>query len=1116
VDVAGWLKRLGFSQYDATFRDNAIDGDVLPSLTSEDLKDLGVTIVGHRRKLLDAIAALSATGTAREPSPDSPIVQPPSSGAPTRESSYAAAERRPVTVLFCDLVGSTALAARLDAEDWRDLVSPYLDAASEAVVGYGGHVLKRLGDGLMAIFGYPRAQENDVERAARAALAILSALDALNAKYEGRGLPKLAVRVGLDVGPVVVDATGEVFGEAPNVAARVQGAADPGTTLVTAAVQRQIAGLFIAEDRGAHTLKGVPVPVILYRLVRASGGGRRLRARSLTPFVGRKEDLAVPLRRFEQAKGGAGQFVQIIGEPGIGKSRLVEEFRARLGATPHTWVEWATSQLLRNTPLHPLAEWGRVRFGGLDAPAEKRLAELEFALRELKLDAAEIAPVLASLLDIPLPETRAPKCSPDELRRRQLAAVATWILAAARAQPVILTFEDLQWADPTTLDLMKTLAERGATAPLLIVATARPEFHAPWTTRSHHSLISLAPLDRAEIRAMIGSIAERHALASDAVDGVTDRTAGVPLFVEEVTRLLLEGGAQTIPPTLQQSLAARLDRLGSAREVAQIGAVLGREFSYALLSAVATAAEIGYGNAALQTALDRLTEADLLFVEGVAPEATYRFKHALIQDAAYDSLLKSRRQALHRRAAEALLTAPDPQPELVAHHFSEAGETEPAIEWWGKAGDAALGRSAFQEAIARLGKAIQMADNTSAIPQKSNRARTTDAGDRSRIRGEYARALMWGRGIGAEETKAALERTGHELVAETAGRNDGVAILARWAKFFMLGQFELAQNDAESVLRAIECEGRPKDAALAHVYFGSTSLCRGDLRLAREHLDKVLPDASSGFDATSNLLRVYGADAVTRGAAYRSSAAWHLGEFALARALANVAAETAPIAGGPAPVVVAAVIIDLDIMKRDAGATLSAADRLIASAVRFGTPFFEGFGKIFKSWALGRLQDPAQFALELRRGLDSYIETGSRMRLGYFHGLLAELESLAGNTTTALQELDEALAISVKTGEHLTDPFLHRLRGDALLKHGRFNPSAPEEAYRAAIAVATRQSARSEALLASLSLAKLCQSTGRPVEARAVLTLALEGFAPSADMPEIAEAHATLASLGSN
>ena len=418
--------------------------------------------------------------------------------------------------------------------------------------------------------------------------------------------------------------------------------------------------MFVAEDRGAYELKGMSEPVTLYRIVRASGGGRRSGARALTSFVGREEDIGTLLRRWDRVRAGEGQFVLIVGEPGLGKSRLIEEFHTRLGETPHTWTECSSSQLLQNTPLHPLAEWGRLRFGE-DLPAEQRLADLENTLRLVGLDVGEYAPLIAPLVDIPLPKERAAKFAPEELRRRQLAAVTAWFLAGARTQPVVLAFEDLHWADPTSLDLIQSLAERGAQAPLLVVATTRPEFRAPWGMRSHHAVVALAPLDRTEVRRMVGDIAAQHALPQEVVERVSERTGGVPLFVEEVTRLLVERGdtgSQGVPPTLQQSLAARLDRLGEAREVAQIGAVLGRDFAYELLRDVA-----GLDESALRPALERLTKVDLLFVEGAPPQANYRFKHALIQDAAYDSLLKSRRQALHRRAAELLreiLTARTP------------------------------------------------------------------------------------------------------------------------------------------------------------------------------------------------------------------------------------------------------------------------------------------------------------------------------------------------------------------------------------------------------------------------------------------------------------------------
>ena len=586
MDVGVWLRSLGLGQYEATFRDNEIDGAVLPRLTVDDLKELGVAVVGHRRKIMSAIEELNADSVARADAMKPPQAHAPPSFGP----SSGRAERRPITVMFCDLVGSTSLAAKLDAEDWRNLVNTYLDEASAAVTGLGGHVLKKLGDGLMALFGYPHAQENDAERAVRAALAIQRALVEINARNASKGAPELAARIGLDSGQVVVDATGEVFGDAPNIAARVQGAAEPGSILVTATVQRQTAGLFVAEDRGQHELKGMSTPMTLYRVVRASGGGRRGGARALTPLVGREEELDLLARRWDRSRKGEGQLALIVGEPGLGKSRLMAEFHGRLGETPHTWVEWSSSQLLQNTPLHPIAEWGRHRFGA-DLPAEQRLADLENTLGLIGLDPTEYAPLLAPLVDVLLPEDRVAKLAPEELRRRQLAAMTAWILASARTQAVVLAFEDLHWADPTSLDLMRGLAERGAQAPLLIIATTRPEFRPPWSVRSHHSAISLSPLDRMQIAKMVAELAAHHALPRDIVQGVSERTGGVPLFIEEVTRLLLErgeqGGAQAIPPTLQQSLAARLDRLGSARETAQIGAVLGRGFAYALLQCVA-------------------------------------------------------------------------------------------------------------------------------------------------------------------------------------------------------------------------------------------------------------------------------------------------------------------------------------------------------------------------------------------------------------------------------------------------------------------------------------------------------------------------------------------------
>jgi class 3 adenylate cyclase len=699
MDLGGWLRSLGLGQYEAAFRENAIDETVLHDLTEDHLRELGFPL-GARLKLLKAIAALDAGPASGDRPLDKVTAQDAAApslatAAPVTE---ATGERRYLTVMFCDLVGSTGISAQLDAEEWRDLVGAYLDATSAAVTEMGGHVAKKLGDGLLALFGYPVAHENDAERAARAALAIQRALAELNRKNAGTSRPELAARIGLDIGPAVLDASGEIYGDVANIAARVQALAEPGAVLVTARVQRQVAGLFVVEERGTHALKGVPEPMALYRLIRASGGGRRAGQRQLTPLVGRDDEISMLMRRWERARAGDGQFVLIVGEPGLGKSRLIEEFHALLADRPHTWVEWSCSQLLQNTPLHPIAEWGRQRFGGADVPAEWRLADLESSLQQVKLDPVENAPLLAPLVDIPLPPERVVQgLAPEEFRRRQLAALNNWMVAGARVQPVVLAFEDLHWADPTTIDVLKGIAERGALAPLFVLATTRPEFKPPWGSRSHQGTISLVPLDRPQVRHMVGEIAARHVLPQDVIEGVTERTGGVPLFVEEVTRLLLErgevgGGIQAIPPTLQQSLTARLDRLGPAREVAQIGSVIGRGFSYPLLRAIARMEE-----AALQAVLERLAEADILLVQGLPPESDYRFKHALIQDAAYENLLKSRRAVLHRIVAETLrdnfTAVAATEPEVLAHHFTQAGLDDAAIEWWGKAGDQALRRS---------------------------------------------------------------------------------------------------------------------------------------------------------------------------------------------------------------------------------------------------------------------------------------------------------------------------------------------------------------------------------------------------------------------------------------
>ena len=504
------------------------------------------------------------------------------------------------------------------------------------------------------------------------------------------------------------------------------------------------------------------------------------------------------------------------------------------------------------------------------------------------LDPAEHAPLVAPLVDIPLP--------PEELRRRQLAALIAWVLAGARSQTVAIAFEDLHWADPTSLDLMKSLAERGAQAPLLILATTRPEFRAPWSLRSHHSVVSLTPLARADVAEMVGRLSARHALSSEVVDGVSERTGGVPLFVEEVARLLLErgeaSGLQAIPPTLQQSLAARLDRLGPAREVSQIGAVLGRDFSYALLSAVASVDDRGYSDPALQSALDKLVDADLLFVEGAGAQTSYRFKHALIQDAAYDSLLKSRRQTLHRRAAEILRDESErapAEPELIARHFTEAGLDNLAIEWWGKAGDQALRRSAFQEAIAHLGKAIEMADKGGVGTSVREAGATALVGQRLQLQTTYSKALMLSQGFASEEAKAAFARARElaKAVDNAAERFD--AYFGQWVGSMLRGELRSARETAETFLREAEKEERTTGAVAAHYSLGTACFFQGGLAEARAHFEQALRIFDPERDREAKFR--FGRDIGTAATGYLGFTIRLLGEVGLAHGLKRRASD---------------------------------------------------------------------------------------------------------------------------------------------------------------------------------------------------------------------------------
>src|SRR5207245_4657095 len=644
--------------------------------------------------------------------------------------SAAEGERRQLTVFFCDLVGSTELSARLDPEDFRDVVRAYQRSAEEVVGRFGGHVGKYLGDGLLVYFGWPTAHEDDAESAVRAGLALLGAISTLNERL-APGV-RLAVRVGMHTGPVVIGE--DVFGETLNVAARVQQLAAPDTLAITADTHRLVAGLFVVEECGARTLRGVPEPVALYRVVQPSGVRSRFHARvtrGLTPFVGREHERLLLSERWQRARESEGQVVLITGEPGIGKSRLVQALCDELAAAPHTRIECQGAPVFQNTPFHPVEDM--LRQGSAwrgDESAAERLQGLERALELAGMRLPEAVPLVAPLLSLPVPEHYPPLlASPEQQRRKLLATLAAWLFGLTRVQPVLFVVEDLHWVDPCALGVLGLLAEQGATAPLLLLFTTRPEFSAPWPSRAHHAQMTLNRLSRREARAMVTRVAGETLLPADTVETLVQRTDGVPLFIEELTRLVRQRGAgvggrdgaavREIPATLEDSLRARLDQLGPARDVAQVAAVIGREFSYTLLQAL-----LRLRDPELQAALEALAGEELIYARGLPPEATYRFKHALVQDAAYASLLKSRRRELHGRVARVLaeqfVEVAETRPEVVAYHYEHAGEAARAVTYYQRAGEQAGARSAHEEAAVHLRRGMALLP---ALPEAAERNR---------------------------------------------------------------------------------------------------------------------------------------------------------------------------------------------------------------------------------------------------------------------------------------------------------------------------------------------------------------------------------------------------------
>jgi class 3 adenylate cyclase/predicted ATPase len=867
MDVGGWLRKLGLEQYEAAFRENRIDDTVLPSLTAEDLKDLGVGFVGDRRKLLDAIAALRAEASEPTPLSDAPRA--------TDKAAQDTAERRQLTVMFCDLVGSTALSARLDPEDMREIVGAYHRSCAEQITKAGGFVAKYMGDGVLAYFGYPQAHEHDAERAVFAGLALAEAVPMLKTAAG----TSLQVRVGIATGLVVVgDLIGSgdaqergVVGDTPNLAARLQALAEPNLVVIADSTRRLLGNLFELGDLGPQDLKGIAGPTRAWAALRASSVESRfdaLHMTNLTALVGREEEFEALLRRWSRAKSGEGQVVLISGEAGIGKSRLTAALLERLAAEPHTRLRYFCSPQHTDSVLHPII--GQMeRAAGLaynDRPQVK-LDKLDAALAQTSTSPRDAA-LFSEMLSLPNDgRHRAQELSPEQRRQRTLEALLTQLAALACQQPVLMIFEDAHWADPTSLEVLGRIVDRIKTLPALMIVTFRPEFNAPWVGQSHVMSLTLNRLGEREAAGIIAGLIGNKNLPANVMAEIVERTDGIPLFVEEMTKAVLEAesegaarrtvaavpsSALAVPASLHASLMARLDRLGPAKEVAQIGSAIGREFSHALMASVARKSE-----SELASALDRLLQAGLLFRQGMPPLASYLFKHALVQDAAYGTLLREPRRALHARIAETLegrfAETAESQPEILAHHFAEAGLTEAAIEWWGTAGQRSLARSALVEGKEQLKRALDQIRTTPVTPALRREEIKLEVafanvlaltGDLMEGKEHYDRAL------------AILDPAEHCGLTTRSGRDVRVTLLSyRSQCVWQLGYPAASRNDAEHAVKNARETGHAATLVYALSRAATSfTFCR-DFAAAQAQADEIVALADERGKALENLIR---------------------------------------------------------------------------------------------------------------------------------------------------------------------------------------------------------------------------------------------------------------------
>ena len=1092
-----WLDRIGLGKYAEVFAENDIDLDVLPDLSDDDFEKLGVSL-GDRRRLLKSASSAH-------------VVDQGSSGVDA--GSKPEADRRQLTVMFCDLVGSTALSQKLDPEDYREVITSYQKAVSEAVRRFDGYVAKYLGDGVLAYFGYPRAHEDDAEQAVRAALASVNAVGRLNDTPDEQFEARVGIATGLvvvgDIADGGVSEEGAISGATPNLAARLQGVAEPGCVVIDETTHSLMGRLFNLVALEKQTLKGISGPVAVWRVADIRTVESRFEARqsrALTTFVGRESELQTLIHCWNQAKGGEGQVVLISGEPGIGKSRLTERLHEQLAKEPHIRLRFQCSSHYTNSALYPMiTQLTYAAEIAVEDPASRKLDKLEALLGRARGDVSAIAGLFADLLSIPHEGRYAARnLTPQAQKARTLDALSHHLLGLAEAQPILMVFEDLHWVDPTTQELLNLIVERIQGKSVLAILTFRPEYQAPWVGQSRVTLMPLSRLAQQESIELVRQISADAEVDTQTLDEVAARAGGVPLFTEELTRALLERGTtDAIPATIQASLLERVDRLGPSKKIAQIGAVIGREFGYRL---VAPVSEID--DASLKDQLSALIDSQLVFARGAPPNSTYTFKHALVQDAAYESLLKSRRQELHHRIGTVLEeqypATVDTEPEILAHHYTKAGLIEEAVIHWHKAGQRAKERSANVEAISHLTQGIDLLGQ---LPNSEERIE-----QELDLQMALGTALMLTKGFAALEVEGTFSRA-LELCQQVGETPKRFSALWGVSYFYGVGSPGAKSTElTEQLFQLAQSEGDQGQRLVAHRQLGAGLVNKAKYT---EGL-KILKQGLALYDQEKHgsLAYVYGQDIGVVCRQWSAWALWLLGypdqALAMSRETTLLARETShPMT----EVYIAVFTAMFHRFRRETEPAKKFADKAAKEAADQGFGLFLASANVLRGSLLTAESMVDGIAL-MQEGLSGWRATGARLFVPFYLGMLAEAHGAAGRAAEGLAALDEAQAIADRggeDGERNWDAELCRIKGELLL-HSSCDDQA-EECFQKALELARSQRAKSWELRAAISLSRLWTRRGQQKEAQELLQGIYDWFTEGFDTPDLIDAKALLDEL---